>query len=283
MKVVTKPEALQKEILELKRQGKKVGFVPTMGALHNGHLSLVRQSRKDNDVTVVSVFVNPIQFGPGEDFDRYPRQFDKDKELLEAEGVDYLFYPSVEDMYPRGYETFVVLEKLPEHLCGLSRPGHFKGVATVVAKLFNIVQPDKVYFGLKDYQQVQVIKRMVKDLNFPIEVVEMPTVREEDGLAMSSRNKYLSPEERKKATNIYRSLQRAKELILLGEKRAEKIKREVRGILEPAVDRIDYVEVVDPETLESLEIIPETGRVVVALAVFIGNARLIDNVIVEKF
>ncbi|MFN4245241.1 MAG: pantoate--beta-alanine ligase [Brevinematia bacterium] len=281
MKVVEKPSVMQSEIIPLKREGKSIGFVPTMGALHEGHLSLVRQSKKDNDITVVSIFVNPTQFGPNEDYDAYPRQFETDKRLLETEGVDYLFYPSVDDMYPYGYETYVELKLLPNHLCGLSRPGHFRGVSTVVSKLFNIVQPDRAYFGQKDYQQAQIIKKMVRDLNFPIEIVVMPIVRESDGLAMSSRNSYLSQEERKNATVLYRSLQRAKDLILSGEKDVKKIKDEIRRIISSVPSKIDYIEVVDPNTLDSLDLIPDRGSVVVAIAVYIGKARLIDNEIVE--
>jgi pantoate--beta-alanine ligase len=284
MNVISSPVEFQREMLNLKRLGKSVGFVPTMGALHEGHLTLVRQSKKDNDVTVVSIFVNPTQFGPNEDFNKYPRQFDNDRKLLEKEGVDYIFYPSVSDMYPEGYETYVYLEKLPNHLCGLSRPGHFRGVATVVSKLFNIVQPDKAYFGQKDYQQAEVIKKMVRDLNFPIEIVVIPIVRESDGLAMSSRNAYLSPEERRNATVLYKSLQRAKELIEKGEKSVNKIKEEMRKIILSVPSRIDYIEIVHPETLDSLDAIPDKNvidRVVVAVAVFIGNARLIDNEIIK--
>ncbi len=283
MKIIREPEVIQKEIIELKRSGKRIGFVPTMGALHDGHLSLVRQSKKENDITVVSIFVNPTQFGPNEDYQRYPRPFEKDKELLEKEEVDYLFYPSVEDMYPEGYETYVILEKLPNHLCGLSRPGHFKGVATVVTKLFNIVQPDRAYFGQKDYQQAKIIQKMVRDLNFPIQIVMMPIVRESNGLAMSSRNTYLSEKERNDATVLYRSLRKAKEMILSGEKDVSKIKEEMKKIISSVNSRIDYIEIVDPETLESLEIIPKNGKVVVAVAVFIGSARLIDNEIVEIY
>jgi len=284
MNVISSPVEFQREMLNLKRLGKSVGFVPTMGALHEGHLTLVRQSKKDNDVTVVSIFVNPTQFGPNEDFNKYPRQFDNDRKLLKKEGVDYIFYPSVSDMYPEGYETYVYLEKLPNHLCGLSRPGHFRGVATVVSKLFNIVQPDKAYFGQKDYQQAEVIKKMVRDLNLPIEIVVIPIVRESDGLAMSSRNAYLSPEERRNATVLYKSLQRAKELIEKGEKSVNKIKEEMKKIILSVPSRIDYIEIVHPETLDSLDAIPDKNvidRVVVAVAVFIGNARLIDNEIIK--
>ncbi|MCS7298590.1 MAG: pantoate--beta-alanine ligase [Spirochaetia bacterium] len=281
MRVIQKPSEIQREMLNIKKSGKSIGFVPTMGALHEGHLSLVRRSKSENDVTVVSIFVNPKQFGPKEDFNKYPRNFERDKELLDKEGVDYIFHPSVEDMYPEGYETYVDLERLPNHLCGLSRPGHFRGVATVVAKLFNIVQPDRAYFGQKDYQQAKIIKRMVEDLNFPIEIVVMPIVREEDGLAMSSRNTYLSPEERKNASILYKSLQKAKDLILSGEKDVSKIKNEMVKMISSIESRIDYIEIVEPETLEKIDRIPEKGTVVIALAVYIGNARLIDNDIVH--
>lgn len=281
MKVFQKPSEIQQEIIDLKRSGKTIGFVPTMGALHEGHLSLVRRCREENDIAVVSIFVNPKQFGPKEDYQKYPRNFERDKELLEKENVDYIFYPSVEDMYPEGYETYVDLERLPNHLCGLSRPGHFRGVATVVAKLFNIVQPDKAYFGQKDYQQAKIIKRMVEDLNFPIEIIVMPIVREDDGLAMSSRNAYLSPDERKNANVLYKSLQKAKDLIMSGEREVSKIKDEMIKILSSVESRIDYVEIVEPETLESVDRIPDKGSVVVALAVYIGNARLIDNEIIH--
>lgn len=281
MKVIKEPGVIQREILDLKRKGNRIGFVPTMGALHEGHLSLVRRCKEENDITVVSIFVNPIQFGPNEDYSRYPRPFEKDKELLEKEGVDYLFYPSVEDMYPEGYETYVILERLPNHLCGLSRPGHFKGVATVVTKLFNIVQPDRAYFGQKDYQQAKIIQKMVRDLNFPIDIIVMPIVREADGLAMSSRNSYLSQEDRINAVVLYKSLQRARELILSGEREVSKIKKEMESIISSVASKIDYIEIVDPETLESLEMIPSRGEVVVAVAAFIGSARLIDNEIVK--
>ncbi|MCX8029095.1 MAG: pantoate--beta-alanine ligase [Brevinematales bacterium] len=281
MRIIHKPEEIQREMISLKKCNKTIGFVPTMGALHDGHLSLVRQSKKDNDVTVVSIFVNPIQFGPSEDYDRYPRQFDKDRKILEKEAVDYVFYPSVDDMYPDGFETYVNLEKLPNHLCGLSRPGHFKGVATVVSKLFNIVQPDRAYFGQKDYQQAQIIKKMVRDLNFPIEIVMMPIVREEDGLAMSSRNVYLSDEERQRALYVYKTLQKAREIILSGSRDVAEIRKTLSNFIEPFVSKVDYIEIIDPETLDSLKEIPQKGSVVVAIAVFIGRTRLIDNEIIS--
>jgi len=212
--------------------GKSIGFVPTMGYLHKGHLSLVEAARKENDVVVVSIFVNPTQFGPNEDYNRYPRDLERDLRLLEPIGVDYVFNPSVEEMYPAMYSTYVEEVELSKYLCGASRPGHFRGVCTVVTKLFNIVKPTKAYFGQKDAQQFRVLRRMVRDLNMDVEMIEMPIVREEDGLAMSSRNVYLSPEERKEATRLYKSLLKAKELIESGERDVQKIKSEMLKILD---------------------------------------------------
>ncbi len=283
VKVIEKPEEMQKIALDLFKQGKTVGFVPTMGALHEGHLSLIRKARKDNDVAVVSIFVNPTQFGPNEDYDRYPRTFKEDLKKLEKEGVDFLFYPSNKDMYPEGYETYVELEKLPNHLCGLRRPGHFRGVATVVTKLFNIVFPTTAYFGQKDYQQALIIKKMVRDLNIPVKIEVLPIVREKDGLAMSSRNSYLTPEEREKATVLYRALQEGKRVILSGENDAKKVIIAMKKVFNEVPEaEIDYVAVVDPQTLEDVDFIE--GDVLLAVAVFLGNARLIDNelVILEK-
>lgn len=280
MEVFSKINDLKRKLKEERKKGKSIGFVPTMGYLHEGHLSLVRESVKENDVTVVSIFVNPIQFGPGEDFNRYPRDIERDKKLLEKEGVDYLFFPSNEEMYPAGYKTFVEVNELGKKLCGKSRPGHFKGVTTVVLKLFNIVQPDRAYFGQKDAQQAIIIKKMVQDLNLDVEIVVMPIVREEDGLAMSSRNVYLDEDERKNATVLYRSLKEAEKLIKGGEKDAEKIKNRMREIVmsyPKAV--IDYIEIVDTEELNPVN--PIKGKVLIALAVYIGKARLIDNIIVE--
>lgn len=210
MVVVQKIQEMKEIAKKLKKEGKSIGFVPTMGYLHEGHLSLVRLSKQQNDITIMSIFVNPIQFGPNEDYDRYPRDFERDKSLAEKEGVDYIFYPSVEEMYPEDFKTVVSVKKITEIMCGKSRPGHFDGVATVVLKLFNIVNPDRAYFGQKDAQQLAVIKQMVKDLNLDVEIVPCPIVREQDGLAMSSRNVYLSEEERKSATVLYRALNLAK-------------------------------------------------------------------------
>jgi len=280
MEIIKSPIIMQQKIRELKKD-KKIGFVPTMGALHDGHLTLVRKSKEENDITVVSIFVNPKQFGPNEDFASYPRTFESDKEKLEKEGVDFLFYPDVNDMYPEDYSTSVeVTSDITKKLCGRKRPGHFKGVTTVVAKLFNIVLPDNAYFGLKDYQQYVIIKRMVKDLNFSINIVGVPIVRESDGLAMSSRNKYLSPDERKDAVLIYTSLLEAKKLIENGIKSAYIIKKEIENILvRSRFSKIDYVEIVDPETLKSVDNISKT--VLIAIACYFGKARLIDNMLIE--
>ncbi len=262
--------------LNLLKTGKEVGFVPTMGYLHEGHLSLIRRARSENDVVVVSIFVNPTQFGPNEDFDRYPRDLRRDEELCKREGVDFIFYPSVEEMYPEGFSTFVEVEKLTENLCGKSRPGHFRGVATVVTKLLNIVHPTRAYFGEKDFQQLQVIKRLVRDLNIPVEIVGCPIVREEDGLAMSSRNVYLNKEERKSALSLYQGLRLAKELFERGERNPSVIRKKVKEfILSHPKTKIDYVEIVSPEDLKPVKEVKEGD--VIALAVFVGKTRLIDN------
>ncbi|ACD67125.1 MAG TPA: pantoate--beta-alanine ligase [Sulfurihydrogenibium sp.] len=278
MEVITNPGQMQTLMLSLKKQGKKIGFVPTMGYLHEGHLSLIRCSKKENDITVVSIFVNPIQFGANEDFGRYPRDFERDKSLCEKENVDYIFYPSYEEMYPDGFQTYVEVAELSKGLCGDFRPGHFKGVATVVAKLFNIVCPDNVYFGKKDFQQLKVIQRMVKDLNFPVNVVGCPVVREPDGLAMSSRNKYLSDEERESALNISKALFEAKRMFEDGITDPNLIKERVRQIISQAkhLKEIQYVEIVDSNTLKPVDKVKKSD--VLAVAVYIGNTRLIDNI-----
>ena len=226
MQVIERIKEMQEVSSKLRQEGKSIGFVPTMGALHEGHLSLVRMARKDNDIVVVSVFVNPTQFGPNEDFEKYPRDFEGDRKKLEKENVDIVFYPHADEMYPPNYKTYVEVEDITTRLCGAFRPGHFRGVTTVVTKLFNIVKPTRAYFGKKDYQQFKVIKRMVEDLNMDIEIIPGEIVREPDGLAMSSRNQYLSPEERKDALALYNSLQLAKELIQKGERDPKKLKRQ---------------------------------------------------------
>ncbi|MBI2874074.1 MAG: pantoate--beta-alanine ligase [Firmicutes bacterium] len=258
-----------------------VGFVPTMGWLHNGHLALVRTARKADDLVVVSIFVNPIQFGPGEDYDRYPRDLERDAGMTSAAEADLLFVPSTAEMYPVGHSTTVeVVGGLTGHLCGASRPGHFRGVTTVVAKLLNIVRPRRAYFGWKDAQQLLVVRRMVRDLNLGVEIVGVPTVREPDGLAMSSRNGYLSGQERLAARAIPRSLERVRFMIQNGERDAATIRREAAGIVaaEPLL-AIDYLAVVDGNTLEEIERI--RGTVMVALAVHAGKTRLIDNIRME--
>lgn len=280
MIVVGKICEMKNIVRRLKNDGKTIGFVPTMGYLHEGHLSLVKKARAQNDIVIMSIFVNPTQFGPNEDFDKYPRDFGRDKSLAEKEGVDYILYPSVEEMYPDDFKTVVSVKKITEIMCGKSRPGHFDGVATVVLKLFNIVKPDKAYFGQKDAQQLAVIKQMVNDLNLDIEIVPCEIVREKDGLAMSSRNTYLTPDERKSATVLYKSLLLAKELIEKGEKDVDKIKNSMIELIskeKPA--RIDYIEFVNSNTFERLEKIE--GNVLIALAVFIGHTRLIDNIVLE--
>jgi len=279
MRLVHTVAEMKKIVGDILKSGKSIGFVPTMGYLHKGHLSLVEAARKENDVVVVSIFVNPTQFGPNEDYNRYPRDLERDLRLLEPIGVDYVFNPSVEEMYPAMYSTYVEEVELSKYLCGASRPGHFRGVCTVVTKLFNIVKPTKAYFGQKDAQQFRVLRRMVRDLNMDVEMIEMPIVREEDGLAMSSRNVYLSPEERKEATRLYKSLLKAKELIESGERDVQKIKSEMLKILDHPFLKVDYVEIVDEETLKPVEKIER--KVIVALAVFVGKARLIDNMIFE--
>jgi pantoate--beta-alanine ligase len=281
MQIIENPLEMRRISLRLSFSGKSIGFVPTMGALHEGHLSLFRAARRENDIVAVSVFVNPIQFGPKEDFSKYPRTFEEDCSLLEKEKVDILFFPSPHDMYLEGFQTFIDLKDLPNHLCGLSREGHFRGVATVVAKLFNIVLPVKAYFGQKDYQQAKIIERMVKDLNFSVEIRVMPIVRETDGLAMSSRNQYLNPEQRKEAAVLFRALNLGEKLIRGGEKNSDKIISEVKNFIshEAASAKIDYISLAHHETLENLKTL--NGKVVIVLAVYIGSTRLIDNRIVE--
>lgn len=260
-----------------KRAGKSVGFVPTMGYLHEGHLSLVRESKTRADVTVVSIFVNPTQFGPNEDLDKYPRDLAKDSAYLERAGVDVLYHPPAAEVYPPGYRTYVEVEGLQDRLCGRSRPGHFRGVATVVLKLFETVGPDLAFFGAKDAQQVLIIERMARDLDLGVEVVTCPLVREPDGLALSSRNAYLSPEERQAALALSIGLRWAERAVAAGERDPAKVVAGIRAVLEAEpLARIDYVEAVDPGTLEPVA--EMRGPVLVAVAAFVGPTRLIDNV-----
>ena len=264
-------------------QGKSVGFVPTMGALHQGHLSLVRQARKDNDFVVVSVFVNPIQFAPNEDFDNYPRKIRLDLDLLEKECVDLVFTPSSEEMYPkedsRMNQTWLdVVGPITEGLCGISRPTFFRGVTTVVAKLFNIVQPKRAYFGWKDAQQLAAIRQMVNDLNFDLEVIGLPIVREDDGLAMSSRNAYLTKDERQEAKIVYQSLELAKSRILRGETSVKKITTEMKLLVEDsALSRIDYTTIVSSQTFRPILELENGQDILIAIATYVGSTRLIDN------
>lgn len=263
-----------------RRAGKRIALVPTMGFLHDGHLRLLREGKKRGDRLVVSLFVNPIQFGPQEDYRVYPRDFERDRALLEEERVDVLFHPAPEEMYPAGYRTHVEVEGLCQRLCGAFRPGHFRGVATVVAKLLNIVRPHVAIFGAKDYQQLQVIRRMAEDLNFDVEIVGHPTVRDKDGLAMSSRNTYLSQEERKAALSLYRSLTKAESLVRQGEKEGKRIIEAVTAeIDQEPLARVEYVRLCHPDSLEEVERVQ--GEALLALAVWIGKARLIDNTILR--
>ncbi len=280
MQTVLDVAAMQSRAYRHKRQGESIALVPTMGALHEAHLKLVRRARSEASVVIVSIFVNPTQFGPKEDLDRYPRTLEADLRKLEALDVDYVFIPSAKQMYPEGFQTEVSLKYLPKHLCGLSRPTHFAGVATVVLKLFNICMPDTAVFGLKDYQQYRIIQQMIADLNLPIRIVGVPTVREEDGLAESSRNTYLSPEERKKAVAIAQALQRIEDAIVKHGKRdaGELIELGIR-VIEDAGGRVDYVAVADPDTLDDLQQVQK--RTLLAAAAFFGNTRLIDNRMVD--
>ena len=279
MRVVKTIKQLRQVLDEARRRGKKIGFVPTMGYLHEGHLSLVRRSCQECDTTVVSIYVNPIQFGPKEDLRHYPRDIARDSTMLKKENVDILFIPSDNDVYPNRYLTYIDVEKISNVLCGTDRPGHFKGVATVVAKLLNMVGPDVMYLGQKDAQQAVVLRQMVKDLNFSTIVCVVPTMREKDGLAMSSRNIYLSGQERAQAPVLYRSLLEAAMLIKKGERSASKIIGKIqKNITRQSNGKIQYVACVDADTLESLKIL--NGRVLIALAVFFGSTRLIDNVII---
>lgn len=265
----------------LHRHGKRIGFIPTMGALHEGHLSLVRMSKQENDITVVSIYVNPKQFGPSDDLSKYPRDAEGDADKLRISDVDILFMPADHLIYPEGFSTHIEVEGLSEKLCGVFRPHHFRGVATIVAKLFNIVQPDKAYFGQKDFQQGVIIKRFVKDLNMGIEVIVSPTIREADGLAMSSRNAYLSGEERKAASLIYKTLTEASEAIKSGIIEAAKIKHLMLKALraEPLISEIHYCSAYDPVTLDEVERIEKEALLAIALK--IGITRLIDNMRVQ--
>lgn len=281
MEVISQIQKMQDLCVQFRKQDKKIGLVPTMGYLHRGHLSLALAARKENDVVVMSDFVNPLQFGPREDFATYPRDLDRDCQLAESVGVDYVFAPVGEEMYPEGYNTHVeVLGEITEKMCARSRSGHFKGVATVVLKLFNIVQPDRAYFGQKDAQQAVVIRKMAADLNIPLEIVTCPIIREADGLALSSRNTYLTPEDRKCALALPRALEAGRKLITGGERNSGKVREEILAVLNksPGIE-VDYVEVVNGRTLADMPVL--AGPVLLAAAVRAGKTRLIDNIDLE--
>ncbi len=276
MRIIRSITEMQKISGALKRKGRTIGFVPTMGALHEGHLSLVRRSRKDNDTTVVSIFVNPIQFGPKEDLKSYPRPFKKDVFLCRKEKVDFIFYPRADEMYPEDFRTFVEVKGLGDLLCGVFRPGHFRGVATAVSKLFNIVGPDIAYFGRKDCQQAAIIERLASDLNFSLKIKVLPTVREIDGLAMSSRNVYLKPKERRDSVVLSRALGLADELIRNGQRNAARITARMKAlIMSRKSAQIEYIAIVDSRTLEPIKTLKD--NCLITLAVRFGKTRLIDN------
>ena len=278
MKIVSTVNDVRSTVKEWKKSGLKVGLVPTMGFLHEGHLSLIKKAVSENDKVVVSVFVNPTQFGPNEDFEAYPRDLNKDAQLCKESGADLIFHPEPEEMYPDGFCSSVNMTGLTDALCGKSRPIHFQGVCTVVSKLFNIVAPDNAYFGEKDAQQLAIIKRMVKDLNFDIKITGCPIIREEDGLAKSSRNTYLNPEERQAALVLSKAVKCGRSLVEGGEKDSAVILKEMKSIIEnEPLARIDYVEIVDMNTMKNIDTVK--GDVLCAMAVYIGKTRLIDNFI----
>ena len=280
MKVYRSIRSLTKKVFEIKKHNKTIGLVPTMGFLHDGHRSLIKKARQDTDCVIVSIFVNPAQFGPKEDFKKYPRDFKKDLGLCRKEGVDIVFAPKTEEMYPEHYSTYVSVENITNVLCGASRPGHFRGVATIVTKLFNITMPNIAYFGHKDAQQAIVIKKMAEDLNMNVNIKVMPIVREKDGLAMSSRNVYLSREERIQAQSIYKSLRLAKELFNNGEVDSKKIVSKMKHVINRQPDaKVDYIKVVDIRDLKDFKKISD--KALVAMAVWIGKTRLIDNIVLK--
>ena len=279
MRVINTLTGMRNASDEVKRKAKGIAFVPTMGYLHEGHLALFKEAKKHADLIVASIFVNPKQFNESEDFNSYPREPEKDRKALEENGVDVLFLPDTEEIYPKGFQTSVEVTRLSEGLCGASRPGHFKGVATVVAKLFNIVRPDFAVFGEKDYQQLALLRRMNSDLDFGISIIGVPTVRERDGLAMSSRNARLSPEERNAASSLYKALSNGRKLFKGGERKAEAIIGKAKDIIENSIE-LDYLEIRDSETLAKTEEI--SGEVVFAIAARVGKTRLIDNIILKE-
>jgi len=276
MHLISSPKKMQQLALSLKRNGRKISFVPTMGALHQGHLSLVKKAKKLGDFVVTSIFVNPTQFGPKEDFKSYPRDLKKDKELLKKAGCDLIFTPKAKNIYPEGYLTYVNVDELSEKLEGAFRPGHFKGVCTVLAKLFNIVQPDYAIFGQKDAQQAIIIEKMTEDLNFPVKIIVSPTVREKDGLACSSRNSYLKTEDRKQAKVLYQALKLGQQMMESGEKNPIRVIQRMKKLIKDKTKgKIDYIVLTDTKRLEPIKIIQ--GELLLSLAVRIGRTRLIDN------
>ncbi len=279
MQIVETIKQVRQIIALQKKRGKRIGFVPTMGALHQGHLSLIRLAKKHSDFVVVSIFVNPTQFGPKEDYKKYPRNLKKDAALCQSAGADLIFSPNVKEVYSKGFSTFINVEGLTQGLCGASRPGHFRGVATVVSKLLNIVQPDAAVFGQKDAQQLAVIRQMTKDLDLPIKIIGAPIVRERDGLAMSSRNAYLTLEERAEAPALYRALQLAVSMVKSGKREADSVKREMAKLLyrDAPLGEIDYIEIVDNEALKPVKQVKK--NTLIALAMNFPSARLIDNII----
>jgi pantoate--beta-alanine ligase len=280
MEVIKKLNEMHARVSSIKERSETIGFVPTMGALHEGHISLIRNARDENDNLIVSIFVNPTQFDDSDDFKSYPRQLDKDLKIAENVNVDIVFAPYIDELYEEGFCTYVLQTKLTEPLCGKLRPGHFKGVATIVTKLFNIIKPDRVYVGQKDYQQSIIIKKLVRDLNMTIDIKILPTVRDKEGLAFSSRNKHLNPQERSNALCIYNSLLKAKSMYSSSVKDANKIIREMTSIIKSEkYTEIDYVSIVNPDTLEDISRI--NGKAVATVAVRVGNTRLIDNIILE--
>lgn len=281
METINTTSAMQQRSEELRNKGKRLAFVPTMGFLHEGHLELMRQGKQNTDILIVSIFINPTQFGPAEDLDQYPRDMDGDLAKCTTEGADIVFIPDADEMYPEGFQTKISVDKISRHLCGLSRPVHFDGVATVVTKLFNITKPHRAVFGQKDFQQLSVIRRMVKDLNMDIEIIGIPTVREPDGLAMSSRNNYLSPEERKSALCLKKSLDLAQVMTAAGERNSSRIITAIKDlIMKYPFTQIDYINICDPDTIEDIAIIK--SNVLLAMAVKIGKTRLIDNCLLNQ-
>lgn len=279
MQTITSAQEIQKITLELRKIGKTIGFIPTMGALHKGHFKLVQESKAKNDVTIVSIFVNPAQFSPNEDLAKYPRPIKNDQDLLSKEKVDFLFYPSTETIYPEGFQTYVSVKKHSSIFEGKIRPSHFTGVATVVLKLFNLIKPNAAYFGQKDFQQCAVIKQMIKDLNLSISINVVQTVRDKDGLALSSRNIFLNTQERSQALNLYQSLLVGKKLILAGNKNARTIKTKMSNYLQKyKLIRLDYIEICNPENLSPVKVIPK--KTVILIAAHVGKTRLIDNIII---